>query len=422
MTMAEKVLARKAGQAAVSPGEYVWAEVDGTALIGVFSVGVLDKLARLGVDRVWDPSRVYAVEDHMGPANTTGVANTMVELRRAVKTWGIENYFELGRHGIMHELFPQHGYCSPGDLIASVDSHSTSYGCFNVASCGMNEDLFYVLATGTIWLRVPPSIRFELGGTIAGADGFVVGKDVALRIGAEYGTDVGLYKSLEFAGDGVHAMTMASRFSIANMGAELGAKFAMFPCDDKTLEALDGKMKRPPDPVEPDPDAEYEAVHVVDVGGLGPWVARPHDPGNGAPVEEVASERVLIHQAFLGSCTNARMEDYRMAARILQGRRLHPDVRLIATPASMDIWRQCGQEGIWDIFAEAGALVTSPGCGACPGTGMGVLGDDEVCISSSNRNFQGRMGSPSARVYLANPATVAASAVRGIICDPREFL
>jgi 3-isopropylmalate/(R)-2-methylmalate dehydratase large subunit len=188
------------------------------------------------------------------------------------------------------------------------------------------------------------------------------------------------------------------------------------------MEYLDGKLKRPANPVSPDDDARYEATHTVDVSTMGPYVAKPHDPGNSVPIEELVGDRVRIDQAFLGSCTNARMEDFRMAARILRGRKVADDVRLIATPASMDIWRQCGQEGIWDVFAEAGALVTSPGCGACPGTSMGVLGDGEVCISSSNRNFQGRMGSGRASVYLANPATVAASAVLGHIADPRVFL
>ncbi|MFQ6030674.1 MAG: 3-isopropylmalate dehydratase large subunit [Dehalococcoidia bacterium] len=418
MTMAEKILAGHAGKGEVKPGEYVWCNVDGTAILG--HSALLKRLESLGVERLFDPERIYAVEDHMAPPPTIEVANAMSDLRKLVRKYGITHFFEYGRHGILHELFPHHGYVSPGDLIVSIDSHSTSYGCFNVASTPVNEELIYVLITGQIWLRVPETIRFHILGKLPGPEGFVVGKDLILRIAGEYGTDAAIYRAVEFTGPAVKDMSMASRFSMANMSIELGAKFGIFPCDDKTLAYLDGKMRRIPRPVESDPDASFEAVHTTDVTDMAPYVARPHDPGNSVPVTEV--EKVKIDQAFIGSCTNARMEDFRMAARIITGRRVHPDVRLIATPASQDIWRQCAKERIWDVFSEAGALITNSTCGACPGWGMGVLGDNEVCISSSNRNFQGRMGSPKASVYLANPATVAASAVTGHITDPRQFL
>ena len=419
-TMVEKILAAHAGKEEVKPGEYVWCSVAGTAILGHSLL--LKRLEALGVERLFDPDRIYAVEDHLAPSPTVDAANSMSDLRKLVKKYGITNFFEYGRHGILHELFPNHGYVSPGDLIVSVDSHSTSYGCFNVASTPVNEETLYVLITGQIWLRVPETIRFHLVGKVPGSDGFVVGKDVILRIAGEYGTDAAIYKAVEYTGPAVHEMSMAGRFSMANMSIELGAKFGIFPCDDKTLEYLEGKMKRPPRPVESDPDASLEAVHTIDVTDMPPYVAKPHDPGNSVPVTEVEAERVKINQAFIGSCTNARMEDFRMAARIIKGHKVHPGVRLIATPASQDIWRQCSKEGIWDIFAEADALVTGSTCGACPGWGTGVLGDEEVCISSTNRNFQGRMGSPEAFVYLANPATVAASAVTGYITDPRNFL
>ena len=420
MTIAEKVLAAHSGKQEVQPGEYVWGKVDGTAILGHGLL--LKRLEALGVERLFNPDLIYAVEDHMAPPPTVEVANAMSSLRKLVKKYGITNFFEYGRHGILHELFPNHGYVSPGDLIVSTDSHSTSYGCFNVASTPVNEELIYVLITGQIWLRVPETIRFDIEGRLPGPDSFVVGKDVILRIAGEFGTDVALYKSIEFTGPAVHRMSMASRFSMSNMSVELGAKFGIFPCDDVTLEYLEGKMKRPPNPTAPDPDAVYEAVHTIDVTDMPPYVARPHDPGNSVPITEVEPEKVKIDQAYIGSCTNARMEDFRMAARILKGRKVAPSVRLIATPASQDIWRQCLEEGIWDIFSKADALVTSSTCGACPGMHMGVVGDEEVCISSTNRNFQGRMGSPKAFVYLANPATVAASAVTGYVTDPRSFL
>lgn len=419
-TMAQKFLASHAGVEHVQPGEYIWADIDGTALVGFSAVRLGKRLADLGVEKLFDPDRIYAVEDHLAPAPSVEAANSTVGLRKMVEKYGIKNYFEWGRHGILHELFPQHGYCSPGDLIASVDSHSTSYGCFNVASCPINEEVIYVLVTGKLWFRVPESIRFNLEGKLPGPENFVVGKDVILRIAGEYGTSVGLYKSAEFHGSAVHQMSMDSRFSISNMGIELGAKFAIFPCDDKTLEYLDGKLKRPANPVAPDLDAEYEAVYNIDVTDMPPYVACPHDPGNSVPVTEV--DKVKVDQAFLGSCTNARMEDFRMAARILKGHKIAPWLRFIVTPASQAIWQQCLKEGIWDIFSEADALITNSTCGVCPGMHMGVLGDGEVTIASSNRNFQGRQGSPEASIYLANPATVTASAVTGYITDPREFL
>ena len=420
MTMVEKILAAHAGKREVKPGEYVWCDVDGTAILG--HSPLLKRLESLGVERLFDPERIYAVEDHMAPPPTVEAANATSDLRKLVKKYGITHFFEYGRHGILHELFPHHGYVSPGDLIVSIDSHSTSYGCFNVASTPVNEELIYVVITGQIWLRVPETVRFHIDGKLPGPDGFVVGKDVILRIAGEYGTDAAIYKAVEFTGPAVHEMSMASRFTMSNMSIELGAKFGVFPCDDKTLEYLEGKTVRPPRPVESDPDALVEAVHTMDVTDMPPYVAKPHDPGNSVPVTEVEQERIKIDQAFIGSCTNARMEDFRMAARIIKGRKVHPDVRLIATPASQDIWLQCDREGIWETFAEADALITNSTCGACPGMGMGVLGDAEVSISSTNRNFQGRMGSPNAFVYLANPATVAASAITGYITDPRKFL
>lgn len=419
-TTVEKILTNHSDQSSVKPGDYVWCDVDGTAILGYSTM--YKQLKELGVEKLFDPDRIYVVEDHVAPPPTVAIANNMTQTRRLVKEYGISNFFEYGRHGILHELFPQHGYVSPGDLIVSIDSHSTSYGCFNVASTPINEELIYVLVTGQIWLRVPETIRFDISGKLPGPDSFVVGKDIILRMAGEYGTDVAIYKAIEFHGPAVHDLSMAGRFSMSNMSVELGAKFGIFPCDEKTEEYLEGKMKRPSRPTAPDLDAVYEAYYSMDVTDMPPYVAKPHDPGNSVPVTEVEDDKIRINQAFLGSCTNARMEDFRMAARILKGRKVHSDVRLIATPASQAIWRQCMDEGIWNIFQDAGALVTHSTCGACPGMHMGLLGDEEICISSSNRNFQGRMGSPQASVYLANPATVAASAVTGYVSDPRMFL
>jgi 3-isopropylmalate/(R)-2-methylmalate dehydratase large subunit len=418
MTMAEKILARHAGKDDVKPGEYLWANIDGTAFFGHHP----SRYERYNIEKVFDPDRVYVVEDHFAPAPTVAMANEMVKMRRLVEKWGVTNFFEYGRHGILHELFPDHGYVSPGDLIASVDSHSTSYGCFNVASCPINEEVPYVLKNGRLWFRVPPSIKFVLEGTYPGPEKYVVGKDIILRILGEYGPEVGGYRSVEFEGPVVNEMSMASRFTISNMGIEIGAKFAIFPCDEKTMAYLEGKMKRPANPVAPDPDASYEKIYQMDVTDMNPYVAAPHDPSNAVTVTEITSERIKIDQAFIGSCTNGRLEDFQMAARILKGSKVNPKVRLIASPASQKVWYECLKEGIWEIFAEAEAVVTNSSCGVCFGGHLGLLGDGEVSISATNRNFQGRQGSPEAFVYLANPATVAASSITGYITDPREFL
>ncbi len=414
MTMAEKILASRSGADVVTPGQYVWADVDGT---GIF--GPLPLLDHLGVTKVYDKSRVYAVDDHFAPSPTVERADAHKALRDFARRFELENYFEYGRHGILHQVFPEHGYVSPGDLIVSIDSHSTSYGCFNALGTPIMEELPFVVITGQIWLRVPPTIRFDLVGELPS---WCVGKDVMLKITGQFGTDCAVYKSVEFMGPVVSQLSLGSRFTMSNMGVEIGAKCAIFEADDVTMEWLDGRMKRPAAPVSPDADAVYEAVYTVDVSDLEPMVALPHDPSNTHPVSAVVELGLTIDQAFLGSCTNARVEDIAMAARVLAGRSVHPDVRMIVTPASSEVWKECARLGYWDVLAEAGAMITNPGCGACAGAHLGLLGRGERCISSSNRNFQGRMGSPDSEVCLASPATVAASAIEGRIADPRPYL
>ena len=416
MTMCEKIIARHADRSSVRPGEYVWVKADAT------QGGMLGQLEKLGIERVWNPERVYIVEDHLAPPPSVTAANHMVQLRKLVKRYGITNFFEYGRHGILHQVFPENGMIAPGELIPMPDSHSTTGGAFNACVTNAALDSMLVLIFGEYWFRVPESVRINLVGKYAGPENFFVGKDIVLYIAGQYGTDVGLYKSLEYMGPVAHELSVASRMTISNMGVELGAKFAIFPCDEKTEEWLKGRLNRPYTPANPDPDATYAEEITVDVTGLPPQVACPHDPGNVKPVTELEPERIKVDQAFIGSCTNARLEDFQMAARILKGRKVHPDVRLIASPASQNVWNECLREGIWEVFSEAGALVAHSTCGPCYGGHMGVLGDGEVSIASSNRNFQGRQGSPNAFVYLANPATVAASAVLGYIADPRQFL
>jgi 3-isopropylmalate/(R)-2-methylmalate dehydratase large subunit len=413
MTIAEKVLAAHAGRSAVRPGEYLWCQVDAT------SGHMLPALERLGVDRVWDPERVYMVEDHLAPPPTVEAANSVAEVRRLVRKYGITNFFEFGRGGILHQLFPENGMIAPGELIAMGDSHSTSGGVFNACVTNSAMDALYILAFGELWFRVPESVKVVVDGRLPS---WCVGKDVILEIARDLGTDFGLYKSIEYTGTAVRQMTLAQRWTIANMGVEVGAKFALFEFDEKVQEWLSSRVSRPYEPVFADSDASYESTYHFDVTDLEPMVAFPHDPGNARSARVAQETGIRVDQAFLGSCTNARLEDLEVAARVMKGRQVAPGVRMLVSPASQEVYRDALKAGWLEILADAGCLVEHSTCGPCFGGHLGVLGDGEVCISSSNRNFQGRMGSAKAEVYLASPATVAASAITGQITDPREFL
>ena len=417
MTIAEKILAAHAipPREEVRPGEYVWARIDATNAFG----DALASMKRLGIEQVFDPDRVFMVDDHAAPPPNVAVAEDVAEMRRFVKEYGITHWYEYGRHGILHQLFPEKGYCVPGDLIAMSDSHSTTYGFLNAASCPINIERIYVVIKGQLWFKVPESIKFWLTGELPE---MCVGKDVILKIAGDHGTDVALYKSVEFLGPLARDMSLASRWTMSNMGVEIGAKFAIFEADDKTRDFLRGRTDRSIKPVSPDPDAYYEKLITVDVTNLEPMVAIPHDPGNAYPVTAVEEKSIRIDQGYIGSCTNGRMEDLKMAADMLKGNEIHPDVRLIISPASMEVWRDAMKAGLFEIFVDAGALICHPTCGPCYGGHMGILAAGERCISTTNRNFKGRMGSPDSEVYLANAATVAASAVAGSIVDPRKYV
>lgn len=413
MTIAEKILASHAGKDSVKPGDYIWCKVDATS---GHSLRALDKL---GVEKVWNPEKVFIVDDHQAPPPTVAVANRMIETRKLVKKFGIKNYFEYGRGGILHQVFAEKGMYAPGELIAQGDSHSTAGGVFNACVTNANMDAVHILAFGELWFRVPESVKVQLNGTLPE---WCVGKDVILKVAEELGTDFGLYKSVEYTGPVASQMSLAQRWTITNMGIEIGAKFAIFEADDKIKDFLDGRIDRPFEPVSADGDANYETTYEFDLTNLVPMVARPGDPGNGTPAETVQKEGVKIDQAFLGSCTNARLEDLEVASRILKGKQVHPDVRMLVSPSSQEVFGDAMRAGYLQILADAGALVEHSTCGPCYGGHMGVLGDGEVAVSSSNRNFPGRMGSETSLVYLASPATVAASAIAGEVVDPRDYL
>jgi len=414
MTMAEKTLARTSSRNRVSAGEYVTARVDRVMCHEAFVLCVL-KLFQLGIDRLFDPERVVVILDHYFPAPTEQMARGHALARDFVQRFGVRHF--LGHAGICHQVLTERGHILPGHLVLGSDSHSTTYGAVGAAGAGIGvTEMTYVLATGELWFQVPPTIRFVLEGEMGPG---IMSKDVILFLAGKFGTEVAQYRAIEYAGSAAARMTIASRMTMANMGVELGAKFAFFAADEVTLEYLrprvDGEVPR----FGPDADASYEAVHTVDVFGLEPQIACPHNPGHVKPVGALADVRV--HQAFLGSCTNARLEDFAVAAHILKGRTVHPDTRLLVTPASQQVYLEATKAGYTEILLEAGAQITASGCGACPGGHNGVLAAGEVCLSSTNRNFRGRMGSADAEVYLGSPASVAAAAVAGRIVDPREF-
>jgi len=414
MTMAEKVLARASGRDAVSPGEYVTATVDGMMAHEAFAAccGILQSA---GVSKFRDPDRVVVVIDHWFPAPNVQYARVHAVCRHYAEKFGVRNF--LGPAGICHQVLSERGFIRPGDLVLGTDSHSTTYGALGSAGTGIGlTEMAWVLATGTLWMRVPPTIRFRLVGQPGAA---LMSKDIILHIACRFTTEVAQYASVEFAGPVADSMTVAGRMTISNMGVEIGAKFAFFAADAKTVEYLRGRIDGEPPTFGPDPDAQYAADYEVDVSGLEPQVACPDDPGNVRPVSAVVGTRV--DQLFLGSCTNARLEDLEVATQILRGRRVYPSARLIVTPASRQVYLDALKAGYIEALAEAGAVITASACGACPGSHMGIIGPGEVCLSTTNRNFKGRMGSPEAQVYLASPATVAASAIAGQIADPREL-
>ena len=414
MTMAEKVLARASGRDRVGAGEYVTAAADRVMAHEGFTLCSL-QLAKLGIQRVFDPEKVIVILDHYFPAPTERMAQGHKIAREMVERFGIRNF--LGTAGVCHQVLTEQGHILPGHLVFGTDSHTTTYGGVGAAGTGLGiTEATYVLATGEIWLRVPATIRFVLEGEIAPG---LMSKDVALHLAGRFGTEVAQYRAIEFAGPAAERMSVASRLTMSNMGVELGAKFAFFAADETTCAYLRERTDQPVAPFGPDAGAGYEEIHQIDVASLEPHIACPHNPGNSKPVSEVGPVRV--HQAFLGSCTNARLEDLAVAAKILEGRKVHPDTRLLVTPASGQVFLDATRAGYTETLLEAGAHLTTPGCGACPGGHGGLLAAGEVCISSTNRNFRGRMGSAEAEVYLGSPASVAAAAVVGHITDPREF-
>jgi 3-isopropylmalate/(R)-2-methylmalate dehydratase large subunit len=415
-TFAEKILARKAGLTQVEPGQIVTVQPD--KLLTHDNTAAIAKIFReIGVEKVARPEASVIVLDHVVPAATEGHAKNHQQIRQFVAEQGIASFYDVGE-GICHQVLPEKGHALPGYLIVGSDSHTPTHGAFGAFSAGIGRtEAAAVMATGEIWLMVPYSFRVVVEGRMPKG---VYAKDLILHIIGDLGADGADYMSVEFSGPVIAEMSVAGRMVLCNMVAEMGAKAGSVAPDEKTLSWLSGRTDEDLEPVLADPDAVYERTLEYDVNDLVPQVARPHTVDNVVPIDQVAGTR--IDQAFIGTCTNGRLEDFQEAARILAGRRIAPHTRLLILPASREVLLAALAEGLVVDLVRAGAVVLNPGCGPCLGAHEGVMAPGEVTISTANRNFKGRMGCKEAEIYLASPATVAASALTGEITDPRQFL
>ena len=417
MTMTQKILASHAGLESVTAGQLIEANLDLTLANDITGPVAIREMEKAGFEHVFDKNKIALVMDHFAPNKDIKSAEQCLTCRNFSGKHEIVNFFDVGQMGIEHALLPEKGLVGPGELIIGADSHTCTYGALGAFSTGVGStDLAAGMATGKAWFRVPSAIKFNLTGSLPK---YVSGKDVILHIIGKIGVDGALYRSMEFAGDGVVSLTMDDRFTICNMAIEAGAKNGIFPVDDKTRAYIKGRVNREVTEFAADPDAQYDEEYTINLSELRPTVACPHLPENTKTVDELG--KIEIQQSVIGSCTNGRIQDMRDAAAILKGRKVKSNVRTIVIPATQEIYLQCIEEGLAKIFVEAGAIVSTPTCGPCLGGHMGILAHDEKAISTTNRNFVGRMGHVSSEIYLANPAVAAASAVTGYITDPAEL-
>lgn len=417
MTSTEKILARAAGLDEVHAGQLIMAKLDLVLGNDITSPVAIGEFEKFGLDRVFDRDRIALVPDHFAPNKDIKAATQCKCVRTFARRMGITNYFEVGQMGVEHALLPEKGLVSAGDVVIGADSHTCTYGALGAFSTGVGStDMAAGMATGKAWFKVPQAIRFNLSGTFRP---FVGGKDLILHIIGMIGVDGALYKTMEFSGPGVASLSMDDRFTVCNMAIEAGGKNGIFPVDDATLEYLRQAGAKEPVIFESDPDASYEAVYDIDLSQIRSTVAFPHLPENTRTIDECGD--VAVDQVVIGSCTNGRISDLRMAASVLKGRHVADGMRCLIIPATQKIWRQAMDEGLFDIFMDAGCVISTPTCGPCLGGYMGILAEGERCVSTTNRNFVGRMGHVKSEVYLAGPAVAAASAVAGRIADPAKL-
>lgn len=412
MTIVEKILSRASGKKKVIPNEIVMARVD-VAMSHENADVVLKSFLEIGVKKVWDPERIVILFDHRIPAESEKTATTHKRIREFVKEQGIKNFYDL-KEGICHQILPEFGHCRPGEVLVGTDSHTTTHGAFGTFATGIGgTEMAGVWATGELWLKVPESFKIIVKGDFKK---YVSAKDLILYIIGQLKADGADYKSVEFCGPTISEMSISSRMVLTNLSMEMGAKNAFVLPDEKTIEFVKIRTDKPFEIVLPDKNADYVQTFEFDVNDLQPQIACPHSVDNVKPVKDVAG--LKIHQVLIGSCTNGRLEDLKVAAEILEDKKVHPDVRLLVIPASRRVYLEALNSGYIEIFLKAGALVLNPGCGPCLGAHQGLLAPGEVCLSTTNRNFKGRMGSPESFIYLASPATAAISAVKGEITEP----
>jgi len=417
MNITEKILAKASGKKAVHPGEIVDANVDMVMIHDLTGPLAVEAFKKIGTPKVWDNKKVVVILDHQVPAESVKAAELHKTMRQFAKDQNLQIY-DVGRGGICHQVMPDKGHVVPGAVIVGADSHTCTYGAFGAFATGIGStEAAAVMATGKIWFKIPEAIKINVTGRFKPN---VTPKDLVLATTGQLGVDGAIYKSLEFAGPAIKEMTVSGRMTLCNMAVEMGAKNGIVEPDEATRTYLADKIKKMPnlDSLKSDPDAQYSQTVEIDVSTMEPQVACPSSVDNVKPISKVGS--VKIDQAFIGSCTNGRLEDLQLAAKIMKGKKVADGVRALVIPASQEIYQQADKEGLLQIFTEAGAIVCGSACGPCLGGHIGLLAAGETCVSTSNRNFIGRMGSTQANVYLASPATVAASAIAGKIVDPTK--
>ena len=418
MTMTQKILAAHAGLESVRAGQLIMAKLDMVLGNDITSPVAINEFKKNGFESVFDKEKISLVMDHFAPNKDIKAAEQCKQCRAFAKSFSIKNYYDVGEMGIEHALLPEKGLVAPGDAVIGADSHTCTYGALGAFSTGVGStDMAAGMATGEAWFKVPPAIKFELKGELNRP--FVSGKDVILHIIGMIGVDGALYKSMEFTGEGLKSLTMDDRLCMANMAIEAGAKNGIFEVDEVTLEYVKGRVNRPFNVYKADEDAEYEETYVIDLSSIEPTVACPHLPENTTTAKELAD--ITPDQVVIGSCTNGRLSDMKAAAEILKGRHIAEGMRCIVIPATQKIYKDCIALGYIDTFIDAGCVVSTPTCGPCLGGYMGILAADEIAVATTNRNFVGRMGHVTSKIYLASPEVAAATAVMGRICDPRDI-
>ncbi len=418
MTITEKILAAHAGLPEVEPGQLINCKLDIVLANDVTAPISIKEFAKIGVGKVWDPTKIALVPDHYTPNKDIKSAEQAKMVREFAREQHITHYYEIGCMGVEHALLPEQGVVGAGDVIIGADSHTCTYGALGAFATGVGStDAAVGMATGEAWFKVPASIKFSLTGALAP---WVCGKDIILHIIGMIGVDGALYQSMEFTGDTIEGLGMDDRMTICNMAIEAGGKSGIIAVDDTTRAYMTGRMERPWTEYYSDPEATYAAVYEIDAAMIVPTVAFPHLPSNTRPVTEARD--VWVDQVVIGSCTNGRIEDLRIAASVLKGHKVHENVRTIIIPATQEIYRQAMHEGLFDIFLDANAAVSTPTCGPCLGGHMGILAAGERALATTNRNFVGRMGDPTSEVYLASPAVAAATAVLGHIGLPEDLV